>query len=88
MNSSLDHKRFGLHFVCTCISAPEQHDVYRDSELVGYVRRGHFAVTYPDMGSIDLHDGTNDGFGGFTDAERNACLDLAASLILQELGKA
>ena len=74
----------------TSSSVPEQYEVRRLGELSGYIRARHggMQISYPDADGEDLYDGPIDGFGGFTDHEREAkllfALALIAARILQE----
>lgn len=75
--------RLGLTLTLTSPSVPEQYDVQRNGEASGYIRARHcgMSVRYPDARSEDLYDGPIDGFGGFTDHEREAKLLFALALI-------
>jgi hypothetical protein len=75
--------RLGLTLTLTSPSVPEQYEVLRDGAPSGYIRARHcgMQVTYPDAGDEDLYDGAVDGFGGFTDHEREAKLLFAMGLI-------
>lgn len=79
----------GLTMNLTCSAAPEQYELFRGDEPSGYVRirRSHFTVDYPDAGGENLYDGTADGYGGFTDHEREGCLLLAINLITQRMAE-
>lgn len=71
----------------TCGACPEQYDVYRGKELVGYIRlhNGYFSVRYPNAGGILLMDFTfrNDSLKGYfeTDKEREYFLNWALDVI-------
>ena len=75
--------RLGLTVVLTCRDVPEQYEITKNGAPSGYVRVrwGGMTVSYPDAGGEDLYDGSVDGFGGFTDHEREAKLLLALGLI-------
>ena len=75
--------RLGLTLVLTSPSVPEQYSVMRGEKPSGFIHaRGcGMTVSYPDAGDEDLYDAGIDGFGGFTDHEREAKLLLALGLI-------
>lgn len=75
--------RLGMTMEMTSPSVPEQYEVRRLGELSGYIRARHggMQVSYPDAGGEDLYDGAIDGFGGFTDHEREVKLLFALALI-------
>jgi hypothetical protein len=76
-----DHLGLVLHL--TSPSVPEQYDVSKSGNPCGYIRARHceMTVSYPDAGGEDLYMGPVDGFGGFTDHEREAKLLFALTLI-------
>lgn len=55
---------------------PEQYDVKRDDEVVGYLRlrHGRFTVEYPDCGGKELLSCRPKGDGWFEEDEREAYL--------------
>ncbi|MET3900137.1 hypothetical protein ABIB57_004100 [Devosia sp. UYZn731] len=75
--------RLGLTLTLTCPSVPEQYEVRRLGAPSGYIRARHggMSVNYPDAGGEDLYNGSVDGFGGFTNHEREAKLLFALALI-------
>jgi hypothetical protein len=75
--------RLGVTVTLTCRSVPEQYEITRDGIPAGYVRVrwGGMSVDYPEAGDEELYDGSVEGFGGFTDHEREAKLLLALGLI-------
>jgi hypothetical protein len=75
--------RLGMTLEITSPSVPEQYEVRRLGELCGYIRARHcgMQVSYPDADGEDLYDGAIDGYGGFTDHEREAKLLFALALI-------
>lgn len=75
--------RMGVTVVLTCRDAPEQYEISKDGAACGYirVRWGGMSVSYPDASGEDLYEGPVDGFGGFTDHEREAKMLLALALI-------
>lgn len=48
----------GLVFEQTCFACPEQYDVYKDNNLVGYVRLswGFLRCDYPDVGRETVYE--------------------------------
>lgn len=75
--------RLQLELGLTCRAAPEQYSVTRHGKPCGYIRARHggMSVSYPDAGDENLYEASIDGFGGFTDHEREAKLLLALGLI-------
>lgn len=75
--------RLGMTVVLTSPSVPEQYEISRGDKPCGYIRARHggMRVSYPDAGDEDLYEAAIDGFGGFTDHEREAKLLLALALI-------
>jgi hypothetical protein len=82
--------RLGLTMSLTSPSAPEQYSILKDGIPSGYirVRWGGMSIDYPDAGDECLHDGAVDGFGGFSDHEREPKLLLALGLIAARMLKA
>ncbi|MGV8952895.1 MAG: hypothetical protein ACOH2M_17490 [Cypionkella sp.] len=83
-------ERLGLTLKLTSPSVPEQYDVSRFGAPSGYIRARHggMSVSFPDAGDERLYDGPVDGFGGFTDHEREAKLLFALALIAARMLKA
>lgn len=81
--------RLGLTLALTSPSVPEQYEVRRLGAPSGYIRARHGGmwVSFPDAGDEDLYDGPVDGFGGFTDHEREAKLLFALALIAARMLK-
>ncbi|OEO31480.1 hypothetical protein VW23_016060 [Devosia insulae DS-56] len=79
----------GLVVTLTCRDAPEQYAITKGGVPCGYVRVrwGGMSVSYPEAGDEDLFRGSVDGFGGFTDHEREAKLLLALGLIAARILK-
>lgn len=75
--------RLGMTLEITSPSVPEQYEVRRLGELSGYIRARHcgMQVSYPEAGGEDLYDGAIDGYGAFTDDEREAKLLFALTVI-------
>ena len=82
--------RLGLTVMLTCRVVPEQYEVTRNGVPSGYirVRWGGMSVDYPDAGGEDLYEGSVDGFGGFSDHERESRLLLALGLIAARMMRA
>ncbi len=81
--------RLGLTLQLTSVSVPEQYEVLNDGAPSGYirVRHGGMRISYPCAGDEELYDGSVDGFGGFTDNEREAKLLFALGLIAARMRK-
>jgi len=75
--------RLGLTMVLTCRDVPEQYEIAKNGAPCGYIRARHggMSVDYPDAADEELYDGPIDGYGGFTNHEREAKLLLALGLI-------
>ena len=80
----------GLKFVQTCESCPEQYDVFKRDELVGYVRLrwGLLICEYPDVGgdciySAYIGNGWNGNFENRI--QRKKHLKIIANKILDKL---
>lgn len=73
----------GVVLQLTSPSVPEQYDVAKSGTPCGYIRARHceMTVSYPDADGDALYIGPVDGFGGFTDHEREAKLLFALTLI-------
>jgi hypothetical protein len=82
--------RLGLTVTLTSESVPEQYEITRNGAASGYirVRWGGLSVAYPEAGDEGLYDGSVDGFGGFTDHEREAKMLLALGLIAARMMRA
>lgn len=82
--------RLGVTVTLTCRVVPEQYEITKDGVASGYirVRWGGMSVDYPEAGDEELYDGSVDGFGGFTDHEREAKLLLALGLIAARMMRA
>lgn len=76
-------ERLGLVLTLTSPSVPEQYSITRNGAPCGYVRVrwGGMSIDYPDAGGDRLYEGSVDGFGGFTDHERETQLLFALGLI-------
>ncbi len=75
--------RLGLTLRITCSASPEQYEVLKGDTASGYirVRHGGMRISYPEAGDEDLYHGSVEGFGGFTEHEREAKLLFALGLI-------
>jgi hypothetical protein len=82
--------RLGLTVTLTCRSVPEQYEITKDGAPSGHirVRWGGMSVDYPDAAEEELYDGPVDGFGGFTDHEREAKMLFALGLIAARMLRA
>ena len=76
-------ERLGLTITLTSPSVPEQYSVERKGQPAGHIHVRHFgmSIDYPDVGGDRIYEGPVDGFGGFTDHERETQLLFALGLI-------
>jgi len=76
-------ERLGMELSLTSRSVPEQYEITVGGMAAGYIRTrwGSMSVDYPTAGGECLYKGSVDGFGGFTDQEREAKLLFALGLI-------
>lgn len=67
----------------TCGACPEQYDVFKDGERVGYLRlrHGYFSAQVPDAGGRTVFEGHPDGYGIFESGERRHYLQAAVVAI-------
>ena len=74
-------KGYDLHL--TCGACPEQYDVFKDDEQVGYLRlrHGYFYAEYPDVGGVEVYHSSPKGDGVFYDDERMTELTKAIDAI-------
>lgn len=77
----------GLELIMTCGACPEQYDVFKDGEQVGYLRlrHGEFRVDFPDCGDETIYEASPNGDGIFDDNERLIYMNNAMKAILQKL---
>jgi hypothetical protein len=78
----------GLRFVMTCSACPEQYDVFRGEEKVGYVRirHGTLTVDYPECRGENLICAEVNGDGEFaSEEERTNWLFNAAEAIIARI---
>ena len=73
----------GYKLILTCEACPEQYDVFRNGDHVGYLRLRHgvFTAEYPECGGVTLYTGCPDGDGCFRDNERMFYLHEAVNAI-------
>lgn len=80
-------KRLEMTVKMTSLSVPEQYEVYRSGHLVGHIHARHGGMSVRSAPPEDrlLYDAGIDGFGGFTDHEREAKMLLAIGLLAANL---
>ncbi len=68
-------------------ACPEQYEVFRGDQQVGYLRlrHGSFTVSYPDVGGEIIFQALPDGDGEFEDDERQHHLKAAVHAILDRI---
>ncbi|HZH10603.1 MAG TPA: hypothetical protein VEZ24_09545 [Microvirga sp.] len=73
----------GYELLLTCGACPEQYDVLKDGEQVGYLRlrHGYFRADYPDCGGETVYEAEPDGDGEFLDEERGHYLTEAVNAL-------
>lgn len=73
----------GFELDQTCGACPEQYDVYKNGEQVGYLRlrHGYFRADYPDCGGETVYHANTIGDGIFDDSERMLHITAALSAI-------
>lgn len=83
-----DYTIKGYDLFMTCSACPEQYDVLKDGEQVGYLRlrHGRFTATYPDVRGNLVYDAHPMGDGIFEDQERLYHLTAAVMMIALEDG--
>lgn len=76
-----------LQLVRTCDACPEQYDVFKDTELVGYIRlrHGYFSVRVPNSSGQEIYSAYPKGDGLFKAEERNYYLKEAKKAIKEWL---
>lgn len=69
--------------IATCGSCPEQYDVLKGGEIVGYLRlrHGEFYAACPDVGGDKVYTAEPKGDGSFEDDEREHYLSEAVKAI-------
>jgi hypothetical protein len=76
----------GYTLARTCYACPEQYDVFKDGELVGYLRlrHGYFYAAVPDAGGEVIYETAEPmGDGLFEPEERDRFLAEAVQAIKQ-----
>jgi hypothetical protein len=77
----------GLSIKNTCPACPEQYDVFKDGNQVGYLRlrHGKFRVDYPECGGETLFYAEPKGDGIFENDERLVYMTAAMRTILTKI---
>ena len=75
----------GCGLWCTCSSHPEQYEVDLGDVMIGYLRlrNGRFTADYTDVGGDRVYTAEPEGFGRFTEAEREGFLTAATEKLLE-----
>lgn len=80
-----------LKLECTCSACPEQYDVYKGDEKIGYLRLRHGgfrADYYNGAGDTEIvYSTTTEGDGSFTSEERGGYLKKAKKKIAKAYNK-
>jgi hypothetical protein len=73
------HNRMGYTLIQTCSACPEQYEVYKGVNEVGYLRlrHGFFRADYPYCGGEEVYTSDTEGDGIFEGHERDMHLDKA-----------
>lgn len=73
----------GLELRLTCVSHPEQYDVYDGAKQVAYfrLRHGEFYAAVPECGGEIIHEAEPDGDGFFEEHERQEHLTAAVRAV-------
>jgi hypothetical protein len=84
-----DQKIDGYVLTRTCFACPEQYDVYKDNQCVGYLRlrHGHFRAHLHDCSGPLVYESWPQSDGIFEDTERTAELSNAVAAINKALQK-
>ena len=77
----------GFELKMTCPAYPEQYDVFKDGEQVGYLRlrHGYFSCDYPDCNGETIFEAEPKGQGYFEDEERDFYLTQAIEIIQKKI---
>ena len=77
----------GYHLKMTCEACPEQYDVFKDGEQVGYLRlrHGYFTAETPKCGGKMVYESYPAGSGSFHEDERSFYLTGAIKAIDKNL---
>lgn len=75
----------GCFLILTCSACPEQYDVYKGKQRIGYLRLRHgwFRADYPDCGGMTVYEAEPKGDGAFEDDERDKFLGEAVAALLK-----
>ena len=78
----------GYELIMTCGACPEQYDVMKDGEVVGYLRlrHGYFYASCPDVRGKTVYEAEPRGDGIFEDDERQHYLTEAVAAIDKHRG--
>jgi hypothetical protein len=73
----------GYKLVQTCAMCPEQYNVFKKNQQVGYLRlrHGYFTVSCPDVNGTEVHFDMSCGYNSFMDDERDFHLTNAVKAI-------
>lgn len=76
-----------FELVQTCGACPEQYDVFKDGEQVGYLRlrHGRFSARFPNSCGEEVYTANPKGDGIFQEDERMFYLTLAINAIESKL---
>ncbi len=79
----------GYKLIRTCYACPEQYDIFKDGEMVGYfrLRHGYFYVETPCCGDKLVYESHPEGDGIFEDHEREKYLTLGIQAIDNHFNK-
>lgn len=88
MKIEIDGATYDL--TCTCGACPEQYDVHREGEKVGYLRLRHgiFEAEVPDACGRRVYSAVPEGDGMFEDDERDGYLETAVRAVHAHIGGA
>ncbi|MBS7702684.1 hypothetical protein [Chelatococcus asaccharovorans] len=87
MDDEGDRTVGGYRLKQTCWACPEQYDVFRGAEQVGYLRlrHGRFDASVPDVDGGIVYEAMPKGDGRFEDDERDRFLREAVAAIDEAL---
>lgn len=74
----------GCTLVRTCHACPEQYDVFRGGQQIGYLRLRHgaFRADYGECGGPTVYQAAPRGYGCFDDDERDDFLSEAINALM------
>lgn len=77
----------GCQLWLTCYACPEQYDVYKGDDQIGYLRlrHGSFRAHAGDCGGETVYEAEPEGDGIFKDHERDRFLTAAVQALLDHL---